>query len=307
MKKFLMGVVVIVLLLVGAFYLFNAYIYNEKQAEESPAAAIIAEDGTLNIFEEVIGQSVEGRDITAYQFGGGDRELILIGGLHGGYEWNTGLLAFDLIDYLTEDPERVPEDLRLTVIPVANPDGHAKVIGKEGWFEKEDAPQFDYADEVELQDIVAQGRFNANDVDLNRNFECKWKEDAVWRDYGVGAGTEPFSEPESKALRDYILNANTAAVVVYHSASNGVYTSFCEGDPLPETVELLDAYSVASGYPRYDDFPFYEVTGDIADWLATQNVPAISVELRTHSDTEFDRNLKGINALTELLSQKEEE
>ncbi|MBU2103820.1 hypothetical protein KKD95_02295, partial [Patescibacteria group bacterium] len=91
-------------------------------------------DGTLNPGMTVIGKSVEGRDITAYHYGTGEDELLFVGGIHGGYEWNTSLVAYELIDYLTEHPEAIPANESVTVIPTLNPDGLEKGIGVEGRF-----------------------------------------------------------------------------------------------------------------------------------------------------------------------------
>ena len=50
--------------------------------------------------QEVIGKSVVGRNIEAYTFGNGQNQLVFVGGIHGGYEWNSVLLAYKFIDYL---------------------------------------------------------------------------------------------------------------------------------------------------------------------------------------------------------------
>ena len=208
-----------------------------------------------------------------------------------------------MIDHLTANPDAVPSDLEVIVIPVANPDGLNKVIGTSSRFFAEDAPQFDFADEISLEDLVVLGRFNANDVDLNRNFDCKWQADAIWRDYTVNAGTEAFSEPESRAIRDYLARVSPKAVVFIHSVGNGVYTSFCEGDALEGTSDLLAIYSDATGYTRYDDYPYYEITGDAADWLSILGIPAITVELSKRTAIEWEKNLAGIEAMLEFYSE----
>ena len=77
----------------------------------------------------VIGTSVEKRDITAYHYGTGDTELLFVGSIHGGYEWNTALVAYELMDYLEVSPEIIPGNVKVTVIPVLNPDGLNKVVG----------------------------------------------------------------------------------------------------------------------------------------------------------------------------------
>ncbi|MCA9925242.1 MAG: hypothetical protein KC421_22870, partial [Anaerolineales bacterium] len=48
---------------------------------------------------QTIGLSAEGRAITAYRFGFGTRKLVLVGGIHGGYEWNSILLSYQAIDH----------------------------------------------------------------------------------------------------------------------------------------------------------------------------------------------------------------
>jgi hypothetical protein len=66
---------------------------------------------------------------------------------------------------------------------------------------------------------------------------------------------------------------------------------------LPETNTLTQAYATASGYKPYSDFNFYEITGDMVNWLAKEKIPAISVLLTNHTDTEWSKNQKGIEAI----------
>jgi predicted deacylase len=288
------------LIIILALFVIGGVIYFLTR-NTTPPASVAPQLNTKPY--KVIGTSVDGREIQAYRFGAGGREIVYVGGLHGGYEWNTVLLSYELIDYLTTNPSSIPSNISVVVIPVANPDGLAKVVGTSERFNPVDAPQFDFADEVSVNDPVVAGRFNANGVDINRNFDCNWQSKAIWRTNQISAGTAPFSEPESSALRDFFLTEKPVAVIFFHSASNGVYTSFCDGNPLPGTVELLATYSKASGYARFDDYPYYEVTGDAADWLATQGIPAISVEMRTHDTTEWEKNLVGIEAMFALYSK----
>ncbi|PIT92078.1 MAG: hypothetical protein COU08_04460 [Candidatus Harrisonbacteria bacterium CG10_big_fil_rev_8_21_14_0_10_42_17] len=304
-KKIILTLLILILIGGGLYFFFT------RNKETAPVSNDTTDTTEVTKPEDVmeqkpytvIGQSVEQRPIEAYRFGTGEKTIVYVGAMHGGYEWNSALLSYDLIDYLTANPTRIPENVSVVVIPVANPDGLARVVGTSERFEATDAPQFNFADEVSIDDPVVAGRFNAHKVDLNRNFACKWQPRAVWRSYDVNAGTAAFSEPESAALRDFFLAENPVGVIFFHSASNGVYTSFCGDDPLPGTVQLLDAYSKASGYTRYDDYPYYEVTGDAADWLSTEGIPAITIELATHTAVEWDKNLKGFEAVLKLYSK----
>jgi len=272
------GVLVVLIACVAGYFLVT-----QKNIEEVPIVPI-AEEAVLS---EVVGTSVQGRDITAYHYGTGDTNLLFVGGIHGGYEWNSVLLAYRFMDYLEANPDAVPDSLRITIVPSANPDGTYKVIQKEGRFGAIDVPNID-------QSI---GRFNANGVDLNRNFACKWKSTSMWRGKTVSAGTSAFSEPEAVAIRTVVEDTNPVAVVFWHSQSNAVYASECENGILPATRTLMATYASAAGYPAVDTFDAYEITGDAEGWLASIGIPAITVELKTHESIEWERNLRALQAL----------
>ena len=232
-----------------------------------------------------IGQSVQGRPINAYQFNNGPRKIIVIGGIHGGYEWNTILLAYALIDYFQATPGAVPDSVSLTIIPSANPDGQMLVTGKEGRFA-----------EADVAENSAPGRFNANEVDLNRNWDCQWEPEATWRNQQVSGGSEPFSEPESVALRDYLLAQQPEAVIFLHSAANGVFAAGCPQTDL-NSMLLAQAYGEATNYPVYERFTSYPITGDAGDWLTMQGITTITIELFDHQSIEWTRNLSGMLAV----------
>ncbi len=247
---------------------------------------------------KIIGTSVEGRKIESYTFGAGDTHLVFVGGIHGGYEWNSVLLSYQFIDYLDRNPEVIPDNLTVTVIASANPDGVYKVVGKEG--------RFVVADASTDKEILASGRFNARAVDLNRNFDCKWKPKSMWQSKTVSAGSVPFSEPETQAIRNFVLENKPNAVIFWHSQANAVYASECEKGILPETLDIMNAYSKASGYQSVKSFDSYEITGDAEGWLASIKIPAITVELKTHEAIEWERNLLGIKALLTYYGEKSE-
>ena len=261
-----------------------AYLYFRERAPEAPASVV----ATPPRENHVIGTSVEGREIREYTYGSGSKRLLFVGGMHGGYEWNSVLLAYDFMDHLDAHNDVVPTGISITIIPDLNPDGVYKVIRKEGRFTLADVPK---------TSDPSSGRFNAHRVDLNRNFDCKWQPTGTWKNQTVSAGTAPFSEPETKALRDYILKNKPSAAVFWHSQANAVYASECKNGILPETLSLMTTYANAAGYPAVKSFDAYEVHGDAEGWLASINIPAITVELKTHDSVEWDRNLLSIKAL----------
>jgi predicted deacylase len=233
----------------------------------------------------IIGRSADGRPIFNYQVGRGQDNVVIVGGVHGGYEWNTILLAYQVWDYFLANPEYVPPSVTLHVIPNANPDGLYAVSFKIGRFTAADV----------ISDTFP-GRFNGNGVDINRNWDCQWQPIAIWRDEPISGGDSPFSEPESQSLRDFFLDLRPAVVLFLHSAAEGVYAAGC-----PETDDhsyhLATLYGTAAGYPIYDHFQHYEITGDAGDWLVTQGIPSITVELTNHEELDWSQNLVGILAL----------
>lgn len=235
-----------------------------------------------------IGESVQGRPLQAYRLGEGERHIVIEAGIHGGYEWITIVLAEKLLDHFREHEDALPPTVSLHILPNMNPDGVQRVT---------DGEPLDEVDMTERN--TNRGRFNANNVDLNRNFAHTWEPTAWWWDIKVDAGSEPFSEPETRALRDYVEGLTPAPEVVIslHSAAEAVFPGGREG--YRETSAYYsEIYAEASGYPLPEQgFSGYPINGASSDYFASRGIPAITVELTTHEDPEFERNLAGIEAL----------
>lgn len=234
------------------------------------------EDSLSYQSQTVLGQSNEGREIVAHHFGNGSNEFVLIGGTHGSYSANTVELANELISYLSDNESVVPEGMRVTVIPVLNPDG--------------------------LAAGGTTGRFNANDVDLNRNFDCDWAPTSMWREKEVSGGSAVFSEPESQAVRDYITEINAVGAIVWFAAEGKVYPSACEGVPSRASIELAAAFANAAVYGVEAEFDAYAINGDMVNWLAKEGVPAISVLLTDRENIEWSKNQAGFLAALNSMS-----
>lgn len=279
-------------LIVGTYLLVTLDGPTHEETEVLPEAA---QEVVLPFKETtVIGSSVQGRPIEAVTYGNGETQLLFVGGMHGGYEWNSSLLAYQFMQYVEENPDFIPEDVTVSVVPTLNPDGLYKATGLEGAFTLADVPNPSIR--------VAEGRFNANEVDLNRNFACKWAPESSWKGSVVSAGTAAFSEPEAEALRDYVATIRPKAVVFWHSKASNVYASECEDGVLPETLEVMNTYATAASYGAVPSFDAYPITGDAEGWLASIGIPAVTVELETASSPEWTRNIAGIAALLELYS-----
>ena len=224
-------------------------------------------------FEEptIYGTSYGKRALTFYRLGTGSSARAIVGGIHGGYEWNTVELVSQTLTYFRQHPDLIPPEVSLYIIPCANPDGFAAGT-----------------------DLVS-GRMNGNGVDLNRNWDYQWQMTATHGTRPVSAGAYPFSEPETAALRDFLLGRHVQVAVFYHSAMARVFSGADRAHSA--SFDLAKVMSDATGYLHAPEgVPGQITTGDAIDWLSTQGIAAVEIDLTTHQDIEWQRNLYGILA-----------
>lgn len=233
-----------------------------------------------------LGFSEGGNPINVYKFGNGANKILFVGGVHGGYEWNSILLAYEAIEYFAENSEAVPNSATLYIIPSANPDGQKQAGLGVGPF-----PPGSYPANI-------NNRYNYNGVDINRNFDCKWTSDPQ----GPGGllltgkgGTSVFSEKESQILRNFIITHKPKASVFWHSAGGFISPAGC-GDSLYQSSSSVELANTYGGYRVITDSnPFsYQITGDITNWMETIGLSGISVELQSRNNSEFSRNMPGM-------------
>jgi hypothetical protein len=223
---------------------------------------------------EVIGYSVEGRPLEVYAFGNGEQERMIVAGIHGGDEWNTITLANQLIQYLNQNRNIIPESVTVYILPNLNPDGEARSHNK-------------------------YGRLNHNGVDLNRNFPVNWKMDwdrsGCWNTLPTSGGTAPGSEVESQTLMDFITKHNVQVLISYHSAALGIFPGGLPWDE--DSIRLAEALAQVSSYP----FPPIDTgcmySGTLADYAVSAGIAAVDLELTNHFDTDFDQNLQVLDVL----------
>ena len=221
-----------------------------------------------------IGMSAGGKPIIVYRFGTGPRRRLIIAGIHGGFEWNTIKLANQLIDYTIQNPELIPADITLYILPSLNPDGEARGHGP-------------------------LARSNDHNVDLNRNFSTNWQPDwprtGCWQMEQISAGESPLSEPESSALTHFLLTQPIDALISYHSAGLGIYPGENPANSISQKLASTLASVSIYSYPPFDTGCLH--TGTLVDYAAGIGIAAVDVELTTRWDPEFEVNLKILGAL----------
>jgi hypothetical protein len=190
-----------------------------------------------------IGKSVEGRDIAAHAnfdlaAAPPERATLLIGGMHGDEKATVALVEAFRERFLSE-PGAVPPSVAL---PLANPDG-----------------------------FETGSRYNARGVDINRNCGYNWHPDSE-----EPSGPGPWSEPETRALRDFILELRPSKIVSLHWAlaeidadgpqstglARAMWEAMSETDRRPYRIRV---YEVGQGLRRLEQT--YEICpGSLGQW-----------------------------------------
>jgi protein MpaA len=171
-------------------------------------------DGSPN-FTRSIGRTVEDREILAHAnfdltaSTPPANSTLLIGGTHG----NEPATVRVLDDYLRSPMWAELAAFPTLVLPLANPDG-----------------------------AVRATRYNARGVDLNRNCGFNWRPDCE-----EPPGPAAWSEPESVALRDFILQWRPAKIVSLHWALAEIDADGVQSTPLAQA--MWDAMSDAEQRP----------------------------------------------------------
>ena len=92
------SLILLALCIVG-FGTYTLYVKETTLPVDDQTPTVETPEKSTEVAHAVIGTSVEGRTIDAYTYGDGDTNLLFVGGIHGGYEWNSVLLAYEMMDH----------------------------------------------------------------------------------------------------------------------------------------------------------------------------------------------------------------
>jgi len=234
-----------------------------------------------------------------------DEPEILVMALHHSREWPTSEIATQLLDNLTVNygtDARISwlvDNRQIWIVPVVNPDG------------------LEFS--MTYDDDWRKNRRDNGDgtigVDLNRNYDGSQNDDPLGEWGGAGTsfdtssitycGTEPFSEPETQAIRDLARAHDFSIAVDLHTYGDLVmwpwgYTANTTADD--EDLSRIGAeLATINGYTADQSVGLYPTTGDSLDWLyGSLNIYAFLFEI--------GGNLDGFNpddedAVLELISE----
>ena len=236
-----------------------------------------------------LGSSVKNKDIGGYQVGQGEKKIIFVGCMHGN-EIGTAKLMYKLINFLSE--QKSYSVFTFYIVPKLNPDGLETALKN---------PDYSHGGRV--------GRFNANHVDLNRNFPTSdWQRESVWsygRDYSqkeeVFGGESAGSEPEVKLLCNFIKNQEIKALFSFHNAGRDVM-----GNNNELSQELIKIYSKTTGFRLVLEGEWQKMTqtGTAKKWCDENNLAYVEVEGSNRWGSDWGKQKEAIISAIEFLKNK---
>ena len=157
----------------------------------------------------------------------------------------------------------------------------------------------------EGDDNDADGLFNEDEVglvDLNRNYPNWWADGDTNVTTQVYRGTEPFSEPETQAFRDFALNHSFAMSYSVHSGINATFfTTNGVGNWQEPTLYyqiasdytdiLPEGYNNLAGYPDFADSRVESaLAGGWGEWMYVERGCTVPITFEVYTNASVHEN-----------------
>lgn len=239
------------------------------------------------IRQNIIGNSVMGKELIELQIGNGSKQVHLNGSFHAN-EWiTTPVIMRFLNEYALALTNHLPirgvfalpllTDTTLSVVPMVNPDGVNLVLN--GASAAGDREQEVLTINNQQEDF-SNWKANIRGVDLNNQYPALWEVEAARkptspepRDF---PGYLPLTEPEAIALADLARQRTFDRMNAFHTQGEEIYWGF-EGYEPPESEDIVMEYARVSGY---EPVQYIDSYAGYKDWFIQEfQQPGFTVEL----------------------------
>lgn len=202
------------------------------------------------------GRSVWGRELLWCKIGEGDKKLF-VNGAHHGTEYITAKMCMDLCTYIKERTH----GWSVYIMPMVNPDGVAVAQG----LLPKNTETYEKLRRMNCwNDIYKTWQANANGVDLNHNYDALF-EKLTDRGPSRHSGAYPESEPETRAIVNFVKKEKFDMVICLHSQGEVIYHGF-NGHYPKGSKEIAEAVSLVSGY-NVEEPEKIASFGGMKDWF----------------------------------------
>ena len=235
-----------------------------------------------------IGSSVQGRDIWMVKISDNpdlkeDEPEIFYNAIHHSNEPQSMATLIYFMYYLLENYGRNPlvtyiiENRELFFVPMINPDGYVyneqtNPTGGGMWYKN----MHDNNGNNITGEIV-------DGVNINTNYGYQWGYDEIGSSSNYTSalyrGTEPFSEPETQAIRDFCISHDFKLSFNFHSFGNHIflpwgYELYSHTPDSTTFISLAKKFSLHNNYTYSVSTPVWAVAnGILQDWLyGEQNI-----------------------------------
>lgn len=240
---------------------------------------------------EVVGKSIEGRDILGIVISQNPAQafnkpgIVFTGAHHAREHLSTEiplLLAQTLLEQYSIDPQitQLVNNRQIFILPMINPDGAEYDISTGSykmWRKNRRA-----------------NRDGTYGVDLNRNYGYAWGTggSSTTPRSDIFMGLEPFSEPESQAVRSFIeKHQNISILLSYHTFSKLIlfpwgwsYDTISSKRDEAVFKKMASDMAVWNGYKPQQSSALYIASGDTCDWAyAEHHIFSFTFELDPES------------------------
>lgn len=245
------------------------------------------------ITTEVIGKSVDGRDIVAVKVGKGTSEIMFNGSHHAREHITTNLLM-EMIDQYAQsysmgtsffgyDTRSILNSTSIWFVPMVNPDGVTLV--QKGYLS---AKNPNYVLQLNNYSYdFSSWKANVRGVDLNRQYPADWEN--ISGNTGKPSsqnfkGYAPLTEPEALALYNFTKNHQFKTATAYHSSGEILYWYFNQsGNDYYRDLSLANSYKNLTGYSLVQPKP-NPSGGGFTDWFIQEmKLPGFTPEVSPYT------------------------
>lgn len=241
--------------------------------------------------KRIIGKSHEGRDIYAMFLGSHAAPVGIATYAMHAREWITAYLGMEHV-------RRGGIAGGVWVVPLVNPDG--ALLVQEGASSLR-ATSRRTVELINGSDDFSLWKANARAVDLNVNWDADWGtgEKNVFHPASENyVGTAPFSEPETRALRDFTLETAPDFTLSYHTKGEVVYWRYGQG--LLRARRERRYAKIISRVTGYPAATARGSAGGYKDWcIRSLKIPAYTIE----AGNDALSHPLGLSALEEIVGR----